>query len=714
MQFNDAAHEQLGYTREEFARLELADYEAIESPEEMYKHMQTLMIVGHDVFETKHRHKDGNLLDIQVSTRIVELEARQYILAIYRNISSLKQAESALILAKLEAEAANKAKSEFLANMSHEIRTPMNAIIGLSELGLHDTDSRLQHQKLEKIHYSGRLLLGIINDILDFSRIEAGKLEIVTAPFYLHQMLDHLENLFAQMCRNKGISFKHSVDTLVAECYIGDELRIRQVMTNLIGNGIKFTQKGCVSVSVNVVGKIDNQCWLRISVQDTGIGMTEDQQARLFKAFTQADTSITRQFGGTGLGLVISQKLVSAMGGTDITMHSQLGEGATFCFDLPLAICNQSQVNTLVVERLQQQHQICQLEGHVLLVEDNLINQEVANAQLQRMGLTVSIANHGQEAVEMVRQFAYDMILMDIQMPILDGYQASRKIRHFNSSIPIIALTAAAMVEDKSKALDAGMNGHLSKPIDINELSHTLMRWLPMQTTPAVIDSISKAPSVSSDINQMDVTYVDFEKGLAAVNGDALLYYKLLEQLDIQLSTDFASLVPDLRALQAHPIQGEMSDIKSRIHNIKGVAGSLAMPELATAATSIDGLLRRQEVIDEIQLSTFVKAFENTHALIRQWLHEHALSQPAPITLLADEDRDNLLNLLKEVHEQVKQHAFVDDQTIHQIKQALPSTLQSGCWQRTEMALDAIAFDKAAESLATLIATIERREDICG
>ncbi len=409
------------------------------------------------------------------------------------DVTELELTNHKLSEQKQLADAANRSKSEFLANMSHEIRTPMNGIIGLSELGSHETDhSKTQHY-LERINQSGKLLLSIINDILDFSKIEAGKMEIVHAPFYLGQLLDQLTNLFEPMAEKKGIAFKLTVDKLLLDVYIGDELRLRQVLTNLISNAIKFTQQGSVQLTITFWHN-DSHSGLAFSVSDTGVGLSEAQQSRLFQAFQQADSSVVREHGGTGLGLIISQKLVNAMGGQQgIQVVSQPNEGASFSFQLPLAKASEQLKNALLSQLSQAKNlgEQLQMHGHILLVEDNIINQEVASEQLKQLGFEVSLAENGAIAVAKAQTEAFDLVLMDIQMPILDGYQATELIRGFNKQLPIIALTAAAMSEDKTKALSHGMNGHLSKPIDTRELISTLQQWLSPAKSPQPLNKPS-------------------------------------------------------------------------------------------------------------------------------------------------------------------------------------------------------------------------------
>ncbi|WP_052501704.1 PAS domain-containing hybrid sensor histidine kinase/response regulator [Thiomicrospira microaerophila] len=485
--FNAAINEPAGYTPEEFKQLSYFDVTPKEYMDDEKRQLESLEKTGrYGPFEKEYIRKDGTRYPVLLhGFKTQTLEGRDVIWSIIQDISETKKAQQA-------AEAANRAKSEFLANMSHEIRTPMNGIIGMSELGLKETDPQKMHHQLKRVNESGRLLLGIINDILDFSKIEAGMLELDPQPFQLRQLKDELNSLFIGMAQDKGLDFGVYCDCTdnCVTCLYGDNLRLRQILTNLIGNAIKFTARGEVRLEIVLKypknSQIDNQAWLAFSIKDTGIGMSPEQQAKLFKAFTQADTSITRKHGGTGLGLVISEKLVRLMGGDDIHIQSELGKGSVFSFSVTMPLCDDEQRKQLISQPHFSDHS--QLLGRILLVEDNEINQEVAGEMLRQIGVSFEVAENGQVAVDKAKTQAFDLILMDIQMPVMDGYQACRAIRAFNPTIPIIALTAAAMVEDKNKALAAGMNDHLAKPLDSEALYRVLSRELkPWQQADAAI-----------------------------------------------------------------------------------------------------------------------------------------------------------------------------------------------------------------------------------
>lgn len=395
-------------------------------------------------------------------------------------IEQRKKVEKELQKSKEMAETASRAKSDFLANMSHEIRTPMNGVLGTLQLLQQSGLNHSQEEYVSIAYNSGEALLTLLNDILDFSKIEAGKLELESIPFDLKTLIKELTVLLEKKAQERDVELNMEVDAELPLYIKGDSVRIRQILVNLMTNAIKFTEKGKVTVNAKVLEHKAQSVRLRLEVVDTGIGIGEEEQRKLFNSFTQADGSTTRKYGGTGLGLTIVRQLVTIMRGR-LGVVSEPGQGACFWVEIGFEITEEE-----VSQKVQKTVSVndVELKGYALLVEDNPVNQIVASKMLEKLGLTYEVVNNGEEAINKLKQpHEFDIVLMDCQMPVMDGYDATEAWREYESEtelkrLPVIAMTANAMEGDKEKCLAAGMDDYVAKPVKLQALKEALARWL--------------------------------------------------------------------------------------------------------------------------------------------------------------------------------------------------------------------------------------------
>ena len=711
---NDRCCELFGVPREDLLGHPAADWIPAFSVAELAR-LRPELERGEARLEVEARTRDGGSVPLESVLHMQLIDGRvAHYITFSTDISQRMAVKEALLAAKVAAESAARTRSEFLANMSHEIRTPMNAIIGMSQLALRTEQPEKQRNYLEKVHRSAVSLLGILNDILDFSKVEAGQLAVEQIEFRLDEVLNNLCNVIALKVEEKNLELLLDIAPDVPERLVGDPMRLGQILVNLAGNAIKFTDQGAVVVGCSLVSRTETAVTLAFQVRDSGIGMSEEQLSRLFTAFSQADSSITRRFGGTGLGLAICKRLVELFDG-EISASSQLGQGSTFrftaCFGVAAAVpggsprrlpvdlsgkrvlvvddnaeareiftellgrhdlrvdeadsaraaldrmrdnnydllicdwkmpeingvqlirqlqqekggklpCIVVMVSAYGVEELRQEagdlhvaavlakpvtpslmfdaivtafgrqseggtpdnlpvsaaQDAADLAGYrVLLVEDNPINQELANDLLVSAGLEVTIANHGGEALELLANATFDAVLMDVQMPVMDGLEAARRIRREARwrDLPIIAMTAGAMAEEREQTLAAGMNAHITKPIDVDEMFRTLATWLirtpiPVETPQAV----TPGPAYPG---------LDIDFGLKSAASKPLLYRKLLRKYLDSSDKVYAALT------QARAGFGEQ--LARQAHSLKGSAGTLGLHDVYQSASALEKAL---------------------------------------------------------------------------------------------------------------------------
>jgi PAS domain S-box-containing protein len=588
---NRRACEVYGFTRQEFLNLSLASIsENVKRGQDQIR--ATLDVGVYHNFESAQYRKDGSRMSLEINASAIEFEGQRAILSINRDITERRRAE-ALRSAKEAAERTARAKAQFLANMSHEIRTPMAGVVGLTDLLLGTGLDEQQAEYARLIQSSGSSLLRVIDDILDFSKIDAGTLTFEEAPFDLRAMLHEVVDLLRLAAVSNGTGLDLRIAEGVPGWVLGDPGRLRQVVMNLVGNAVKFTEGGEVTVEAEPVPAQVPEDRIHIRVRDTGIGIPVEAQGRLFELFSQADDSTSRRFGGTGLGLAISKRIVEGMGG-EIGFESAPGVGSTFWITVRLERSAPPAAPEAPAGRPLRSRRI-------LTAEDNAINQLVITEQLKALGYAVTAVGNGLEALEALQAGEHDLVLMDCQMPHLDGYEATLRIRQLPGAagrIPVLALTAHAIREDLDKCLAVGMNDTITKPFTAEALRRKLERWLgsdPGMGTEEAGDEPGRPADAEAAGEALDLQHLERLRAIG-LESDPALMLRIVEQFRTQ---------PYLDEIREALDRGDLAFLKARAHGLKGTSsllGAIRLPRLCAQLELLCADATREECLEQLAL----------------------------------------------------------------------------------------------------------------